>query len=58
MEYLLLKRDCIKCGEEISFEVLVEDIMRWKEGLEIRLSMPYLCANEKRFLTTGLCEEC
>lgn len=58
MEYLIFKKECTKCNEVLILEVLADDIFKWKNGLELKLALPYLSCSEKHMLDIGLCKEC
>ena len=50
---------CPFCGKTTTIQVVGEDFYAWKfEGALIQNAMPYLPANVRETLISGLCDEC
>lgn len=54
-EGLEVYRECRITGEEYSVEMMTDDFMLWREcGVLIQKALPYLNAEEREFLMTGI----
>lgn len=53
-----IKRTCPECRKKQSVKVYQEDFDRWQAGTHIQNAMPYLDANSREMLLTGICPEC
>lgn len=57
-----LTRTCPFCGKEHSITVdqnaLTEGMQKYKEGALIQNAFPTFSADEREFLTTGICPTC
>ena len=50
---------CPFCGKTTTIQVVGKDFYAWKfEGVLIQDAMPYLPANMRETLISGLCDEC
>lgn len=50
---------CPFCGKATTIQVVEEDYCAWKfEGALIQNAMPYLPANVRETLISGVCDEC
>ena len=50
---------CAFCGKTASIQVVGKDFYAWKfEGALIQNAMPYLPANVRETLISGMCDEC
>lgn len=50
---------CPFCGKATTIQVVGKDFYAWKfEGVLIQNAMPYLPANVRETLISGLCDEC
>ena len=49
---------CPFCGESHVVEVVAEDYADWKNGKLIQDAMPYLTADEREMLISGICPTC
>ena len=50
---------CPFCGKTTTIQVIGKDFYAWKfEGALIQNAMPYLPANVRETLISGLCDEC
>jgi len=50
--------ECIKCGDVHILLVNEEDLATWKAGALIQNAMPYLSADEREILISGICGRC
>ena len=51
-------RECPFCGEYHEVLVSEADFAAWKGGELIQHAMPYLTANEREILISGICPTC
>ena len=49
---------CIKCAEAKHITVGNADLDSWENGALIQDAMPYLSADEREILISGICGEC
>ena len=49
---------CPFCGKMHEVEVTEDDYLDWQDGELIQNAMPYLTAQEREYLITGICESC
>lgn len=49
---------CPFCGKAHEVECNEEDYFDWQDGELIQNAMPYLSAQEREYLITGICEDC
>ena len=49
---------CPLCGSAKFVAVRKKDYIAWSEGALIQRAFPYLSANDRERLSTGICEEC
>ena len=49
---------CIKCAEAQHITVGNADLDSWENGALIQDAMPYLSADEREILISGICGEC
>ena len=49
---------CPLCGAEHIVEVEFDDYCRWQDGELTQRAFPYLSAQEREYLITGICEDC
>lgn len=50
---------CPFCGKATTIQVVEEDYCAWKfDGVHIQNAMPYLPANVREMLISGVCDEC
>jgi hypothetical protein len=54
----ILDVKCKRCKRAQELEVNVNDLRDWQSGKLIQNAMPYLTANEREMLISGLCEKC
>jgi len=51
--------DCTKCGAEYELKFILQDYVDWKEnGKMIQDAFPYLNADERELLKSGICNDC
>ena len=49
---------CIKCAEPQHITVGQADLDAWQRGTNIQNAMPYLSADDREILISGICGEC
>lgn len=49
---------CPFCGRTHDVEVNEIDYLNWQDGELIQNAMPYLSAQEREYLITGICAHC
>lgn len=49
---------CPYCGKDNFIEVVPEDYENWQKGELIQNAFPYLSANDREMLKTGICPKC
>ena len=49
---------CPICGKDWEVEVKSSDYMRYMSGAYVQDAFPYLSANERELLISGICGEC
>jgi len=60
MDYMLglLEPTCRQCGTTAQIPVLGPDYDRWQNGELIQNAMPYLSADDREVLISGVCGTC
>lgn len=53
-----LHTHCPVCGESYSLEVYEKDFDRWKSGVHVQDAFPYLDADDRERLISGICPKC
>lgn len=49
---------CVECGKPVTVEYDSGDYSDWKNGKYIQDAFPYLTADEREMLKTGICHDC
>jgi hypothetical protein len=49
---------CNKCKNQVEMAVNVDDYTSWENGALIQDTMPYLSADEREVLISGVCGTC
>lgn len=49
---------CITCEEEYQLEVYEEDYVAWMNGKHIQDALPYVPADSREILISGMCGGC
>jgi len=49
---------CNRCKNQVEMKVYVEDVTAWENGELIQNAMPYLSADEREVLISGVCGTC
>ena len=49
---------CIKCADPQHITVGQADLDAWQSGTNIQNAMPYLSADDREILISGICGEC
>mgnify|MGYP000954698888 CR=1 FL=1 len=55
---LTIIKTCVMCGTTHEIRVKTADYRRWRQGAYIQDAMPYLTANEREILMSGICRTC
>lgn len=55
---MIVMTTCPFCGNVHLINVVTEDYEAWQNGALIQDAFPYLSANEREMLKTGICPEC
>ena len=50
--------ECPMCCETHIIKVAIDDYIRWQHGELIQKSFPYLSAEEREMIKTGICGKC
>jgi len=50
--------DCIRCKETQHITTKTEDLDSWENGELIQNAMPYLTADDREILISGICGTC
>lgn len=50
--------DCPFCGRANEVEVNEIDYLDWQDGELVQVAFPYLSANERGMLISGICHQC
>ena len=58
MEKIRVYGNCPFCGNEWSIEVFEKDLVAWQNGELAQRAFPYLSADEREMLISGMCVEC
>lgn len=53
-----IKTQCPLCGRYHNVKVKEEDYKKYENGMLIQNAFPYLSADEREMLMTGICGEC
>jgi len=54
----IINRSCPFCSKSSSIEVNTSDFHRWRNGELIQNSFPYLNADQREIIQTGICVPC
>ena len=55
---MVLSCSCPICGDTKEIEVVKKDFIAWDNGALIQRAFPYLSANDRERLSTGICPKC
>lgn len=55
---IFVGRACPFCGNYHGVQVSEADYYAWQDGKLIQNAMPYLSADDREILMTGICPEC
>ena len=58
MKKILVGNRCPMCQSMNSVEVDDKDLIKWQNGESIQKAFPYLNANEREIIQTGICPTC
>ena len=58
MRNLTVANRCPMCGKVHTVNVNDVDFQRWQAGVSIQNAFPYLSAEEKEIIMTGICPKC
>ena len=54
----MIQATCRKCKVSAEMPVNRQDVADWREGKYIQDAMPYLSADEREILVSGICGDC
>ena len=55
---MIILTHCPICGKENEIEVNMEDYFDWQNGKLVQNAFPYLSADEREMLISGICPKC
>lgn len=55
---LILDVECIKCNASYRLRIIDRDWDKWKDGMSVAESMPYIPLNARGIVETGVCGDC
>lgn len=55
---ILIERTCPFCGEKMALPVPKDEFDAWQSGVPVQKAFPYLSAEEREFIISGICENC
>jgi len=62
MEHIIknvgIKKTCPLCGKTTHIVVNGDDYEKWQNGMLIQRAFPYMSADEREVLITGICYNC
>lgn len=58
MENITIATRCPFCGHANFIEVHEDDYWRWQDGALVQNAFPYLSADEREMLISGICPKC
>jgi len=58
MEKVRIETRCPFCGQTHEVEVYEADYMAWEFGATAQEAFPYLSADDRELLISGICSEC
>lgn len=58
MSNITIHTSCPMCREEYSVTVSGKDFDRWKSGVHVQDAFPYLNADDRERLISGICPKC
>lgn len=58
MKKILVGTTCPMCYKRNAIEVNKADFEKWQNGELIQVAMPYLSADEREMIKTGICPKC
>ena len=58
MTFVNLVNRCPFCGQATEVEVKEDDYIRYTKGEAVQYAFPYLSADEREILITGICYTC
>ena len=58
MELITLETTCPFCGRVFWVTVLEDDYINWQNGALAQVAFPYLTADERELLISGICPDC
>lgn len=53
-----IQKICVKCDTEVLISVGYHDYEAWQNGEFIQDAMPYLTADQREILISGICGDC
>jgi hypothetical protein len=58
METMTILTQCPDCGHGEDIVVNERDYFRWRSGMFVQDAFPYLSADEREMIKTGICPDC
>ena len=58
MEKVRIETKCPFCGQVYEIEVYELDYICWENGVPAQEAFPYLSADDRELLISGICPEC
>ena len=55
---IYLGRECPFCGEYHKVIVSEADFWKYAEGTSVQVAFPYLTADEREIIISGICKDC
>lgn len=54
----IIKVNCVSCKKAHELKVVTRHFKAWKNGMLIQTAFPYLKAEERELLISGICPKC
>ena len=58
MSQVTITKACIRCEQTHTIQMPEKDYQRWKNGEHIQYVAPYLSADDRELLISGICGPC
>lgn len=57
-DFIFIESECPFCHKTNEIKVRMDDFFRWQEGELAQNAFPYLSADEREMLISGVCPKC
>lgn len=57
-EIMFVATHCPFCGKDSEIKVEMDDFFAWQDGVSTQNAFPYLSADEREQLISGICPNC